>query len=241
MGGKTAVITGGSRGIGRAIAEELAGAGYDLILVSKDANKLSKTATEISKRFKVNVESAKCDLSNVKEIDTLSKLIASKKISIDVLVNNAGTFISGSTEKASLDSYDIMQSVNTRGMFYLTQKLLPFIKKGREKRIIIISSCRALDQYPGGSADGALYAISKWALRGWARSLRAEVREYKIGVTIIYPGAVYTDLWEGTETPKEQFIDPKDVAKAVSAALSVGSQTVMEEIIIMPLSGNITE
>lgn len=238
--GETAVITGGSRGIGKAIAEELASKGYDLILLANDKARLDKTAKEIVKKHRVRVDGFACNLSDTKDIDSFERYCKAKKVAVDVLVNNAGTFIPGSTEGASIDAYDAMQAVNMKGAFYLTQKLIPFIKKGKGKRIMIISTCRALEPYPGGS-DGTLYAISKWAMRGWARSLREELRKYRVGVTVIYPGAVYTDLWEGTETPKEQFIDPKDVAKAVGAALSVSPQTVIEDMVVMPLVGNITE
>lgn len=240
MGGKIAVVTGGSRGIGRAIAEELADMGYNLILVAKDVSRLKKTADEIAKGHRIQVDTFKCDLANTKEIDGLYNFINSKKNGVDVLINNAGTFIGGSTESATLKSYDELQAVNMRGMFYLTQRLLPLIRKGKERRIVILSSVRALDHYPGGEG-GALYAISKWGVRGWARSLREEFRKYKIGITVIYPGAVFTDIWEGTETPEEQFIAPIDIAKGVRAALSVGTQTVIEEMIIMPLVGNITD
>ncbi|HUC39078.1 MAG TPA: SDR family oxidoreductase [Candidatus Acidoferrum sp.] len=240
MGGKTAIITGGSRGIGRAIAEELADMGYNLVLVAKDKKRLEKTSEEIRKKYKKNMEIFPCDLSDTKDIDSFIKFCATLEIVPDVLVNNAGTFIGGSTESATLESYDKLQALNMRGIFYLTQKLLPLIRKGKEKRIVIISTVRALDHYPGGDS-GAIYAISKWGLRGWARSLREEVRKYKIGVTVIYPGAVFTDIWEGTQTPKEQFITPSDIAKGIRASLSVGSQTVIEEMTIMPLVGNITE
>ncbi len=240
MGEKTAIVTGGSKGIGRAIAEELAGMGYNLVLVAKDKKGLKKTAEEIRKKCKRNMEIFPCDLSSTKEIDSFIKFCATLEIIPDVLVNNAGTFIGGTTEDASLESYDKLQSINIRGMFYLTQKLIPLIKKSQVKRIVLISSVRALDQYPDGEG-GALYAISKWALRGWARSMREELRKYKIGVTVIYPGAVFTDIWKGTKTAKGEFIDPKDVAKAVGATLSIGSQTVIEELVIMPLAGNIIE
>lgn len=240
MDGKTAIVTGGSRGIGKAIAEELADMGYNLVLIAKDASRLKKTADGIAKGRKIHIDTFKCDLANTKEIDELYDFISSKKINVDILINNAGTFVGGSTENATLKSYDEQQAINTRGMFYLTQRLLPLIKKGKEKRIVIISSVRALDHYQGGEG-GAIYAISKWGVRGWARSLREEFRKYKIGITVIYPGPVFTDQWKGTETPEEKFISPIDIAKGVRAALSVGPQTVIEEITIMPLVGNITD
>ncbi len=237
---KTAVVTGGSRGMGKAIAEELAGMGYDLILVAKDADRLKKTSAEIAKKWKVKVEPFKCDLADAKEIDRFCQGLVSKNRNLDVLINNAGIYVPGSTENASLEKYDEIMSVNTRGMFYMTHKLLPLLKKGQTKRIVIISSVWALDTYPvAGYENGTIYSISKWALRGWVRSLREEVRRYNIGVTILYPGAVWTDEWEGAKTPKKSFIDPAEVGKIVGTVLSTRPETVIEEIKMVPIVGHI--
>ncbi len=120
----------------------------------------------------------------------------------------------------------------------MTQKLLPLLEKGHNQRVIIISSVWALDSYPAeGREAGTLYSMSKWALRGWARSLRAELRKYNIGVTIIYPGVVFTDEWKGTKTPREKFIEPTDIGKVVGAVLSTSSKTVIEEVIVRTIEG----
>ncbi len=242
MNAKTAIITGGSRGIGRGIAEELAKDEYNLILIAKDPNRLKKTSYEISNKYNVKVDFFKCDMANAREIDTLYKSLTSKQIKPDVLINNAGIYFPGSTSESQIEKYDKMMAVNSRGMFYLTQKLLPLLKKGHSQRVIIISSVWAHDSYtPEGKEDGTLYSMSKWALRGWARSLRAELRKHKIGVSIIYPGAVWTDEWKGTAIPKGQFIQPKDIGKIVHMILSTDPQTIIEEVIVRPIKGDFHE
>ena len=235
----TAIITGGSRGIGRGIAQELADMGYNLLLIAKDANRLKKTAQEISGIAHVKVDFFSCDLSKTADIDALYKFCESKKIIPDVLVNNAGVYFPGTTRESPIKGYDNIMSVNIRGMFYLTQKILPLLKKGHNQRVIVISSVWALDSYPTeGNDDGTIYAISKWAVRGWSRSLRAELRKHKIGVSVIYPGAVLTDEWKGTTIPKERFIKPEDIGKVVRTILSASPQTVIEEVILRPIAGD---
>ncbi len=235
---RTAIITGGSRGIGRGIAEELADMGYDLLLVAKDSARLKKAAYQISANKKVNVDYFVCDIANAKKVDALYDFCVSKRIIPDLLVNNAGIFIQGTTGNAPLEKYDSIMAVNTRGMFHLTQKLLPLIKKGHDQRVIIISSTWALESSsPEGREDSTIYSISKWALRGWARHLRTELRKYNIGVTIIYPGAVFTDEWKGTRTPRSKFIEPSDIGKVVRAVVSTNSKSVIEEVIIRPIGG----
>ncbi len=167
------------------------------------------------------------------------KFCSSKKIIPDILVNNAGIYKPGTTAKSKLEKYENIMQVNTRGMFYLTQKLLPLLKKSKNNpRIIIISSVWALDSYKAeGRADGTIYSMSKWALRGWARSLRAELRKNKIGVTIIYPGAVFTDEWEGTAITREKFFEPGDIGKVVAMTVSTNPKTVIEEVIVRTVEG----
>lgn len=242
MGTKTAIITGGSRGIGKGIAEQLAKDGYNLVLVAKDLNRLKKTSLDLSNKYRVKVDFVKCDLANIKEINALYRYLTLKQIKPEVLVNNAGIYFGGSTSESQIEKYDKMMAVNARGMFYLTQKLLPLLKKGRNKRVIIISSVWAQDSYsPEGKDDGTLYSVSKWTLRGWSRSLRAELRKHNIGVSIIYPGAVWTDEWKGTTIPKERFIQPKDIGKIVHTIVSTDPQTVIEEVVVRPIRGDFHE
>ncbi len=230
-----AIVTGGSRGIGLGIAKELAEMGYDLFLLGKERSRLKKATNEIGK-LGVIADYAVCDLSSTTSIDAFFNSFSLKKLIPDVLVNNAGIFIEGSIVDSKMERFDQIMSVNIRGMFYLTQKLLPLLAKGKEKRIILTSSIWALDSYPAeGREEATLYSISKWAVRGWARSLRAEVRKANIGVTVIYPGETLTDEWEGTTIPKERFIKPEDIGKIVRAVLSTGPQTVIEEVIVRPI------
>ena len=236
MARHTALITGGSRGIGLAIAKELASIGYDIFLTSKNEKSLKDAAEQIRKLSNAKVEYLMCDLSNTKSIEAFHKKFSKKVKSLDVLVNNAGIYEEGTTSNSSMEKFDKVINSNLKGMFYLTQKLMHPIEKGSIKRIVIVSSIVALDSYPSKSGvGGTLYAISKWALRGWARTLREETRKKNIGVSIIYPGEVLTDMWEGSNIPAQRFIQPEDIASVVKTVVSTNPQTVVEEVVVRPM------
>ncbi|MCL4379708.1 MAG: SDR family oxidoreductase [Candidatus Marsarchaeota archaeon] len=233
MYNKTAIVTGGSRGIGRAIAEELASIGYDLVVLSKNKAKLEETSKEIASKYKRKVTPFPCDLSDMKAIDKFEKFCMTNRVIPDVLVNNAGIWAPASTGESSSERYDEIMTTNTKGMFYLTQRLLPLLKKGSAKRIVIISSTWAQDlSLAEGKSESTVYAMSKWALRGWGHMLREEVRKEGISVTIVYPGAVFTDEWRGTKEPKEKFIKPEDIGKVVRAAVEIGPSSCIDEVIV---------
>ncbi len=238
---KSAVVTGASRGIGRAISEELALMGYDLIMVAKDPRRLKTAANALSKKYKTQIEGFACDISKTSDIEQLSQFCVEKHMTPSLLVNNAGIYEPCAITDP-IERYDKIMAVNARGMICLTQKLIPLMRKTGKARIVIISSTWAQDSYPADdNVEGAAYATSKWAIRGWARSLRAEVRKYGMGVTVIYPGAVITDEWEGTELPHEVFIQPSDIGRIVGTIVSMSANAGIEEVVIRPLSGDLRE
>jgi NADP-dependent 3-hydroxy acid dehydrogenase YdfG len=101
-------------------------------------------------------------------------------------------------------------------------------------RIVIIGSTAALEPY----AYGPVYGITKWALRGLAENLRAELRPHKVGVTLLHPGGTWTDLWEGVDLPRERLLEPSDIARLVATMLELSPQAVVDELIIRPIEGD---
>lgn len=239
---RVALVTGGSKGIGLAIARELAGMGYDIVLVARDRPALKEAAGAISGGNGARVRCFPCDVSDTRQVDRLYSFCASRKLAPSVLVDNAGIYFDDNTEKSEIGSYDKMMSVNFRGMFYLMHRFIPLLKRKKGARVFLTASSRALDDYPAQDGiGGTLYSISKWAVRGWSKSLRAELRRYGVGVTVIYPGATRTDLWRGSKTPKGDFVQPEDIAKLVGTALSLSKNAVIEDVVIRPLRGEILE
>ena len=229
------LITGGSRGIGKAIAEELAMSGYDLILLAKNSETLNKTQTEIVSKYNVKVDSIQCDLDNTVEIDRLYSICKTRNYKLDAIIHSAGIFIEGCNLESSIDVYDKTMNVDVRAIYYLTKILLPLLFGQPKPRVIIIGSTAGLEPYPIGS----IYGVAKWALRGYAINLRQELMREGIGVTLVNPGSTFTDLWEGVELPSDRFVQPRDIGKLVRVSLTLEKNTVVDEIIVRPMLGDV--
>jgi short-subunit dehydrogenase len=237
-----AIITGGSRGIGLAIAEQLASAGYNLVLVAKDAERLAAAVTELQQTYDVRAVPCVCDLSHPDAGRTIAQEIHSRQFVPDVLILNAATFLEDGLAARDLRNAPVAALEETMNMNLLSavrcvQALLDDIRAGTGKRIVIIGSTAAYEAYPGG----ALYSVSKWALRGYAINLRRELRDMGVGVTFVSPGDTRTDMWAGTPPPPERILAPSDIGRLVRACLELSPQAVVEEIVVRPLLGDVDD
>ena len=231
-----AVITGASRGIGKAIAQIFALHGYDLFLCSKNESNLLETIEELKTRFpNVNIDGKAMDVSKKDEAVLFAEWVLSNTSSIDVLVNNAGSFIQGNVSDEAEGALEQMMNVNVHSAYHITRSLLPKMKANKNGHIFNLCSIASLAAYPGGGS----YSISKFALLGFSKNLRNELKEYGIKVTAVIPGAVYTDSWKSSGLPKERFMEADDVAKMVFAVSQLSPQAVVEEIVMRPQLGDI--
>lgn len=230
-----ALVTGGSRGIGKGIAHELALNGFDLVLLAKSKDNLEKAKREITSDSRTRVDALQCDVSDPKEIERAFKQCKDRGYGIDVLVHSAGIFIEGCDLDSSLEVYDATMNVNLRAIYYLTRLFRPLLKGRPKPRVIIIGSTAGLEAYTIGS----VYGIAKWGLRGYAINLREELKKDRIGVTLINPGSTFTDLWAGTKHPPSRFVQPRDIGKLVVSSLSLAKNTVVDEIVVRPMLGDI--
>ena len=231
-----AVITGASRGIGKAIAQIFALHGYDLFLCSKNESNLLETIEELKTRFpNVNIDGKAMDVSKKDEAVLFAEWVLSNTSSIDVLVNNAGSFIQGNVSDEAEGTLEQMMNVNVYSAYRITRSLLPKMKANKNGHIFNLCSIASLAAYPGGGS----YSISKFALLGFSKNLRNELKEYGIKVTAVIPGAVYTDSWKSSGLPKERFMEADDVAKMVFAVSQLSPQAVVEEIVMRPQLGDI--
>ncbi|MGN6399663.1 MAG: SDR family oxidoreductase [Flavisolibacter sp.] len=231
-----AVITGASRGIGKAIAQMFALHGYDLFLCSKNESNLLETIEELKTRFpNVNIDGKAMDVSKKDEAVLFAEWVLSNASSIDVLVNNAGSFIQGNVSDEAEGTLEQMMNVNVYSAYHITRSLLPKMKANKNGHIFNLCSIASLAAYPGGGS----YSISKFALLGFSKNLRSELKEYGIKVTAVIPGAVYTDSWKSSGLPKERFMEADDVAKMVFAVSQLSPQAVVEEIVMRPQLGDI--
>lgn len=185
-----ALVTGASKGIGKAIAFSLALRGYDLFLVARSADLLQQVSEEIKSKAKVKVEYLPADLSNPTSAQTVFNWVISSGASLSVLVNNAGYGLSGAFESYSLDEHLAMLQVNCNTLVQLSYLFLPQLKQQKEAHILNISSSAAYQAVPYLS----LYAASKALVLSFSRGIRFELRKTSVNVTCICPGATDTEF-----------------------------------------------
>lgn len=220
--GETVLITGGSSGIGYAIANEFASRGYMLILVSNQEERLKEVAEEFKNKYNTETRTLFMDLASPDAAFKLYDWCLNEQFQVDILVNNAGVFFFGEVvETGGAKARDIMAlHVSTPAL--LSALFGKDMKQRRSGNIIIISSLAAYMPYPGI----ALYAATKRFLKSFARSLRTEMLDYNVNVTCICPGAVSTDLYNLSEGNRKIAINtgimmrPEKLAHKIVRAMS---------------------
>lgn len=231
-----AVITGASRGIGRATAEIFATHGYDLYLCSKNEKNLSETVEELKQDFpNVSISGRAYDLGKKLEANQFGEWVNSNADTVDVLVNNVGTFIQGNVSDEPDGALEAMLEVNLFSAYYTTRAILPKMKEVKSGHIFTVCSIASLAAYPNGGA----YSISKFALLGFSRNLRRELQPSGIKVTAIIAGAVYTDSWKGSGVSEQRIMEAEDISKIIFNATQLSPQAVPEEIIVRPQLGDL--
>lgn len=232
------VITGASRGIGRAIAEKFAGdgMGHHFYLCARNAGALSSLKQQlIALNGQNNVFVESCDFMRKDDVRQFANLVLQQSTGIDILVNNAGIFLPGNVSDETEGFLEDIMQVNVFAPYHLTRMLLPLMMRQKSGHIFNISSIAALKAYPGGGS----YSISKFALDGFSKNLRHELMPHGIKVTCLYPGATYTDSWKTSGLPEERFMKPEDIADLVYACSRLSPQACVEEIVIRPQLGDI--
>jgi short-subunit dehydrogenase len=231
-----AVITGASRGIGKATARVFALHGYDLYLTSRNEENLFKTIEELKKDFpNVSIDGKAFDLGNKKEAQLLGEWINTNTDTIDVLVNNAGNFIQGNVSNEPDGALEEMIEVNLYSAYYLTRTLLPKMTATKTGHIFTLCSIASLAAYPNGGS----YSISKFALLGFTKNLRKELQPHGIKVTAVIPGAAYTDSWKRSGISEQRLMEAEDIAEVIYHSTLLSPQAVVEEIIIRPQLGDL--
>lgn len=232
------VISGASRGIGKAIAERFAKSQnpYTLVLTANNADRLNATATELQKAYpKCTVLTKACDVTDKQQIQEFANWLNTNVKQVDVLVNNAGSFLPGSIHTEADGTLEKMISVNLFSAYYLTRALLPLMIPHKSGHIFNMCSIASLQAY----ANGGSYSISKFALAGFSKNLREEMKPHNIKVTAVYPGAVYTDSWSGSGVDPQRIMEANDVAEMVFAASFVSPQACIEDIVLRPTKGDL--
>ena len=231
-----AVITGASRGIGKAVAEIFALHGYNLFLCSKSEENLLQTVEELKTDYPgIAIDAKAFDLGNKQEAQLFGEWVSTNADTVDVLVNNVGTFIQGNISEEPDGALEQMLHVNLYSAYHTTRALLPKMMAEKSGHIFTICSIASLAAYPNGGA----YSISKYALLGFTKNLRHELMPHNIKVTAVIPGAVYTDSWKGSGISENRIMEAEDIATMIYTASRLSPQATVEEIVIRPQLGDL--
>ena len=229
VSGRVALVTGAGRGIGRSISLALAAAGARVFLTARTAGQLDDTAREI----RAGGHEAEClpaDVSSEGEVEELFRRLNERYGRLDVVVNNAGTGLSGPLAEFSAADFDTLMAVNARGVFLCCRKAMQMMVPARSGYIINISSVVGFKGY----ANQAAYAASKHAVMGITKALAVEAQPHGICVSAVLPGAVDTALMDALrpDLDKALLMKPEDVADAVLFLLSLSESAAIDEIYI---------
>lgn len=233
---KLIVVTGGSKGIGRAILEKFAAQGFDVATCSRNEAELTELKNAFKKSFAgIQVYTFAADMAVKDQVKAFTKFVVALKRDVDVLVNNAGYFLPGEIVTEPEGTLESMINANLYSAYYTTRGIVPLMKAKKSGHVFNICSIASIKAY----ANGGSYAISKFAMLGMSKCLREELKGDNIRVTAVMPGATKTRSWEASTLPDERFMTIEDVAETIYAANALSPRSVVEEIIIRPQLGDI--
>ncbi len=236
MTNKSIIITGASKGIGRAIALKFAENGFNVAVCARkqaDLDKLKAELQQLSQNSKILT--LPCDVRKKEEILAFAEQVKKEFENVDVLVNNAGIFLPGAVHNEAEGTLEQLIETNLYSAYYISRALLPAMIERKSGSIFNVSSVAGIQAYHNGGS----YSISKFALLGFSKALREELKPHNIKVTSLIPGATYTDSWSGSGLPEERFMKAEDIAQAVWDVYNLSANTVVEEILLRPVLGDI--
>jgi len=229
------VITGSSQGIGLAIAAAFANAGYTLCLCSKTKANMDAAGNSLASKYpNAIIHFTDADLSQKEQCVKFANWCLEKGTP-SILVNNAGYFSPGNIQDEADDALEKQMAVNLYSAYHTTRALLPAMLKMGKGHVFNICSIASLNAY----AQGGSYSISKFALLGFSKNLRLELKDKGIKVTAVCPGAVYTNSWVGSGVDPLRIMESEDIAKMIFAAAHLSPQAVVEDIVMRPQLGDL--
>ena len=229
------IITGASKGIGKAGAQQFAATNNHLFLCARNPVQLTATAAELTKQFpNATIHTRSVDMQNKEAVIAFSEWCLSFGVP-DIVVNNAGQFLSGAIHSEPDGLLKQMIETNLYSAYHLTRCLLPSMIKNKNGHIFNLCSIASLQAYENGGS----YSISKFALLGFSKNLREELKPFNIKVTAVLPGAAYTDSWSSSGVDPKRIMEAADIAKMIFAASQLSAQACVEEILLRPQLGDL--
>jgi len=230
------VITGATKGIGWAIAEAFAAEGYDIAICARTKADLDHRVSALLAIYKdIDIIAKVVDMSVKEEVLAFAEKIKKNWGKIDVLVNNAGIYIGGEVCNEEDGVLEKMMNTNLYSAYHFTRALLPMMLEQKSGHIFNMCSVASILAYPNGGS----YSISKFALLGFSKVLREELKEKGIKVTSILPGATWSNSWKDVELPEDRIMQARDIAIATVSATKMSAAAVVEDIILRPQLGDL--
>jgi short-subunit dehydrogenase len=230
------IITGATKGIGKAIAVAFAKEGYNLALCSRTATDLDALRADLLKiDSKIAIFTMPVDVSKKTEILAFGEFVKSKWKTVDILINNAGVFLPGEMMKEAEGNLEMMIETNLYSAYYLTRSIVPMMQTAKDGHVFNICSIASFMAYTNGGS----YSISKFAMLGMSKVLREEMKPHGVRVTSVMPGATWSNSWAGFDGPEDRLMKPEDIAETILAVSKLSKQSVVEEIVIRPQLGDL--
>lgn len=231
-----AVVTGSTKGIGRAIVEMLISKGINIAICSRNESDVNDFIDSLQSSYPtVRAIGRRADMSDKSQVLDFASFVLGEFETIDILVNNAGVFIPGEITKEEDGALEQMIETNLYSAYHLTRALVPNMIKNGSGHIFNMCSIASKIAYPNGGS----YSISKFALLGFSKVLREELKTQNIKVTSILPGATWSASWEGVDLPQSRLMQAEDIARIVWSALEMSPSAVIEDITIRPQLGDL--
>ncbi|MDN3585854.1 SDR family oxidoreductase [Pedobacter aquatilis] len=225
-----ALITGATKGIGRAIAVKLWQNGFDLALVARNQKELESFKNELLlNRRKVLIYVVDC--SNKEQVYNFLNKVDDELGFVDVLVNNVGTYLPGSLIDEKDEVFEKQQQLNINSAYYISKFFAKKMRSARRGHIFNICSVAS----KAAVKNGGSYSVTKAAMLSLNNVLRQELAPHNVKVTAFLPGSTKTSSWEGTTIPDEKFVQPEDIAETLFTILNLSKGVNVDEVLITPL------
>lgn len=233
---KTVVVTGGTKGLGRAIAEIFAQNRFDVCVCARTQADLDHMQADWQTAFpQSRLFVCQADVSKKADVLEFAAFVREHWPALDVLVNNAGIFLPGAISEEREGTLETLLETNLYSAYHLTRALLPLMLPQKSGHIFNMCSIASIIAYPNGGS----YSISKFALLGFSKVLREELKPRGIKVTALLPGATWSDSWRGVDFPENRLMQAEDIAKTLWAAYALSDSAVVEELVIRPQLGDL--
>jgi 3-oxoacyl-[acyl-carrier protein] reductase len=230
LAGQVALVTGGSRGIGRAIAGRLASMGGAVAICGRDSDALQAVEAELRAQV-TSVVAQRADVTSASDVEALVRKVESTLGPISVLVNNAGIGEFGPAHEKSEADWDRVIDTNLKSVFLVSKAVVPSMIRHGRGDIINISSLAGKNAFAGGG----LYCASKWGVRGLTACMAEDLRGHNIRVAAIFPGSVATEFSGRGPKDATKALTADDVAHAVAMLVTQGPQSFLSEVDLRPL------